>query len=417
MAHKYEIKLFNTVTSVYRKLKQIDKSIVVLQGGTSSSKTVSILQHLSDIAVQEPGSDITVVGQDMPNLKRGALRDFQHLVKSNKPLAALLENPKALTGPYRFKNGSLIEFVSYDSPQDAQSGKRDYLFVNEAIGINYEIFNTLEVKVKKQTFIDYNPSSKFWVHTEVLPDKEKAYGFISTFADNEYCPDKIRADIKSYFLKWKKTGQDYWANKWRVMGLGLTGIVEGLVFQEWKIIDSFPPKSELDYFGYGIDFGFANDPLAIGMNGVTKQKQLVTKQLLYETGINAYSLNELMPTLGITKDDPIIADSANLDAIDYLASKGWNIVPADKPPGSIKQGIELMKNAGILIVQGSVDFIQEFGSYMYKKRAGLFDKETPIDKDNHGIDQLRYFGRWAILHKGVNPRKVSNAKRKVRSLN
>lgn len=407
--------IWDTCTSVYKYLKHDipeGTEIIVAQGGTSSSKTISILQILAEKAIQEPGAVITVVGQDLPNLKRGALRDFKSLINKSDPLKLFITNPKAKEGPFEFTNGSLVEFVSLGSAQDAKSGKREYAFFNEANGIPYDIFLEIEQRIKKLTFIDYNPTAKFWVHTEVLP-LPKVHGFISTFMHNEYIDPKTVSRIKSYYTKWKQTGQEYWRNKWLVYGLGKTGIVDGIVFPEWDVIDQFPELSQLSNFGYGLDFGFANDPMAIVKCGNLKgSNRFIGQEILYETGINAYSLDELFPQLGINKTDPIVADSANLDAIDWLAKKGWNIIPADKPPGSIKQGIELVNQLGISVVRGSRNFIHELGSYVYKTRAGLLDKNVPVDKDNHLLDAMRMWNRFALLTKGVNPRKTKTAKRK-----
>lgn len=407
------LKVWETLTSVYHYLKRYEQyDVIIAQGGTSSSKTISILQRLGDFAIMEPGCIISVIGQDLPNLKKGALRDFKALISQNPAFSFFISNPKAKEGPFEFTNGSLIEFVSFGSAQDAKSGKRDYSFFNEANGIPYEIYFEVEQRTKRRAYIDFNPTAQFWAHTEVLP-QPNAHGFISTFMDNEHCPEKIRAKIKSYFHKWKQTGQSYWENKWRVYGLGLTGIVEGMVYQDWKVIDRFPDKKELSNFGYHLDWGFANDPLALARCGNRKGTGCyVGQELIYETGLNAYSLDELFPTLGILKSEPIVADSSNLDAIDWLAKKGWNIVPADKPPGSVKQGIELTNQVGIEVVQGSKNFIYELGNYVYKQRAGIFDKNQPTDKDNHLLDGMTYWNRYAILNKGVNPKKTKTAKRK-----
>ena len=49
--------------------------IVINQGGTSSGKTYAIEQVLFCLACQKEKQVITVVGQDIPNLRAGALRD------------------------------------------------------------------------------------------------------------------------------------------------------------------------------------------------------------------------------------------------------------------------------------------------------------------------------------------------------
>ena len=113
--------------------------VVVNQGGTSSGKTYSILQVLCLKAIAEPDQVISVVGQDVPNLKSGALRDMQTIVASSPDIQSWIKGYNASDRIYSFQNGSLIEFKSYQDSQDAKSGKRDYFFLNEANGINFEI--------------------------------------------------------------------------------------------------------------------------------------------------------------------------------------------------------------------------------------------------------------------------------------
>ena len=55
--------------------KEAKERTIVNQGGTSSGKTYSLMQVLFLIGIEEPRSVITVVGQDVPNLKKGAYRD------------------------------------------------------------------------------------------------------------------------------------------------------------------------------------------------------------------------------------------------------------------------------------------------------------------------------------------------------
>jgi phage terminase large subunit len=119
------------------------KQIVVNQGGTSSGKTYSILQMLLLKAAETKNIRVTVAGQDMPNLKVGAIRDFQTILNSNDLFSLFIKKVNMSDKTWHLNNGSIIEFKSYDNEQDARNGKRDYLFVNEANGIHYEIFYQL----------------------------------------------------------------------------------------------------------------------------------------------------------------------------------------------------------------------------------------------------------------------------------
>ena len=145
-----------------------DKRVLVNQGGTSSGKTYSIMQVLFELGYEEPNSIITVVGQDIPNLKVGAYRDAKTIMNSNDLVTDFYPTINEGERIIKCKNGSIIEFKSYADAQDAKSGKRDYLFVNEANGISYDIYWQLAIRTRKKVFIDYNPTARFWAHDELI---------------------------------------------------------------------------------------------------------------------------------------------------------------------------------------------------------------------------------------------------------
>lgn len=117
--------------------------IVINQGGTSSGKTYAIIQVLFCLACEKEKQVITVVGQDIPNLKAGALRDALAIYNGSIQLKKLVKNFNKTDRIFEFYNDSIIEFKSYKDGQDAKSGKRDYLFINEANGIEWNIYTEL----------------------------------------------------------------------------------------------------------------------------------------------------------------------------------------------------------------------------------------------------------------------------------
>ena len=144
------------------------EEIIVNQGGSSSGKTYSILQVLFAKWASEPNIVITVVGQDIPNLKAGALRDAMAIWQSSIELQSVTVDYNKSERIFTSKFGSLIEFKSFKDSQDAKSGKRDYSFFNEANGIPFDIFTEVRLRTRKQTYIDYNPNAEFWVHEHLL---------------------------------------------------------------------------------------------------------------------------------------------------------------------------------------------------------------------------------------------------------
>ena len=354
---------------------QAPEPIIVNQGGTSSGKTVCILQVLAIRAIQEPDSIITVVGQDIPNLKRGALRDFQLYVLNDPIISEQISSYNKSERIYTFKSGSIIEFESYDNEQDARNGKRQYLFVNEAQGISYEIYKQLQLRTTKQTFLDYNPSAEFWVHEKVLtlPDAERKL-LISDYRHNPFCPDSIVRNIEA--LK----DQDF--ELWKVYGRGMTGKIEGLIYTNWHLCDSIP--SDLERVK-GLDFGF-NHPTALLDVAVDEaSKCIYVDELVYESGLIPQELIELMTSVAPT--DTIYADAARPDTIEEIYRAGFNIHKADK---SVWDGIQKVKSYKIFITRHSQNVLKEIRSYKWKVDKNGKSLEEPVKFLDDAMDAMRY---------------------------
>lgn len=398
--------IWENYTRVFSWNKAAKKPLVVNQGGSYSSKTISICQVLVDLAIENPGSVITITGEDLPTLKRDALREFKALINSDK-VSIFFYNPELDLGPYKLKNGSVIEFVCFQTIQEARGAKRDYLYVSEANGVKWDIFLQLWKRTTVRTFIDYNPSEEFWAHTELM-HREDCQTIVSTFMDNKFCSEEKKKDLFNYYEKYLETNDEYWLNQWRVYGQGRTGIISGAVITNAKIIDKFPDpyylrsNSEgLTHF-YGLDFGYTTDPTAIVKIGIrSANERIVGQELFYETGYNSLLLPDLFPKLGIRKGvDIVVADSANMEAIDILAWSGYKMIAAKKDPGSVKAGIETINKYGLDITCDSTNFIKERKNYVYRKTGNRHDKNIPIDANNHCIDPTRYTVNYILFGHG-----------------
>jgi phage terminase large subunit len=209
--------------------------IIVNQGGSSSGKTYSILQVLCIRAI-ESRSRITIVGQDIPNLKVGAMRDLGNIINDTPFFAKHIDKYNASDRIYYFTNGSFIEFKSYENAQDAKSGKRDYAFFNEVNGIREDIFNEIYWRSNKQVFKDYNPTAEFWVHENLIGQPEVEL-IISDHRHNPFVDNSIREKLEA--LKDK----DF--NLWKINARGYTGKLEGLIYMNWVTIDEIPPNALL----------------------------------------------------------------------------------------------------------------------------------------------------------------------------
>ncbi len=421
---RYYVKVWDqTPTDVYFHNRLCKKKIVVNQGGTYSSKTYSIVQNIIDFAIENPLSVSTITAGSYPQLKQDALRIFKKLII--EPLVnRWIQNPESVVGAYRFYNGSIIEFAIYDDIGKARGAKRDLLYISEANNLHYDIAEQLIKRTEKKVFIDYNPVSEFWVHEELLHLPITGY-IQSNYKHNQYNTAEKVSEIEGYYARYLETRSEYDLNKWKVYGLGETGIVEGLVFPNIRRITEFPDNYYLrqstsgHHFVYGVDFGYSFDPTAIVKTGVRNGNnesgvdRLVGKQMFYQTGFNSFELSSLLPTLGITKQDILIADPSHGEAIDVLAGKGWNIKRAAKPSGSIKSGIELINKHGIDLTVDSNEWLTEQKQYQYRKTLGRYDKNVPIDKYNHAWDAARYAASYLINGSEGKPSQIQRRRRRA----
>ena len=355
---------------------QCTKNIIVNQGGTSSGKTYSILQVLILKALSEPNLIITVAGQDIPNLKAGAMRDIERIFDTTPFFKKQIDSHNRTDKQYKFKNSSLIEFKSYDNAQDAKNGKRDYLFVNEANGVAYDIFEELQVRTTRQTYIDYNPTAPFWAHSKLI-GRDDVQLFISNFTHNPFLDN----NIKSKILKYKETDPE----RWRVYGLGKTGSVQGAIFTNIIWVSMLPEG--LKKVSYGLDFGFTNDPTALVVQGELNGERWA-KLLIYETGLTNQDIAQKLSLLQIKRIDTIFADSAEAKSIEELKRLGFNVKPAPKGRDSVLWGIDKIKEIPLRIVQNE-DFKHEALNYQWTK-VGESWINKPVDRNNHAWDALRY---------------------------
>ena len=366
---------FDTV--VYRSTYAgLDERIplIIQQGGTSSGKTFSILLALSTYLKENTGLVVSIVSCTFPHLKRGAVRDFLNIMDK---IGGLTDwNKSDLSGTI---NGNTIEFFSADNDGKVRGSKRDILFVNEANLINYERYRQLSIRTSKTSIIDFNPTAEFWFHSDVLPGIP-ASDYIykrTTYKDNPAVSDKIIKDIESL----KYTNE----NLYRVYALGLTGNATGLIFPNFTIVDQFQADAKKQ--GYGMDFGFTNDPTTLIRIGF-KGDDLYLDEYLYETNLTNPDISDKLKELGLNRRDEIVADSAEPKSIEELRRLGWNIRGANKR--EINFGIDTMKRYRLCVTKRSLNLQKELRNYSWKVDTNSKSMNIPIDAYNHAIDAARY---------------------------
>lgn len=373
--------LFEVLPLYYANL-DCKKRFKVNQGGTSSGKTYSIIQLLFLKGILSPNKVITVVGQDIPNLKKGAYRDAKRIRDNSAGLQEWY--PKVNEGDRLIQcvNGSIIEFASFADAQDAKSGKRDILFINEANGVSWEIFWQLNIRTKDEVYIDYNPSARFWVH-ENLIGREDVQLILSDHRKNTFLTEEQHETIE------RIKSEDI--ELWKVYARGATGSITGLVFPHFNVVEELPPVNEWKMQGYGLDFGFTNDPTSL-VNVVLAHGELWLDEVIYETGMTNPDIAEAMKREGLTARDEIVADCAEPKSIRELQNLGMRGVRAcSKGADSIRQGLDTMKRYKINVTRRSTGLRKELLSYKFKVNRDGQQTNEPVDGYNHSIDASRYW--------------------------
>lgn len=363
-----------SITTALKKVSKLKKKIRVAQGGTSASKTVSILMYLIDKAQRDKNKTLTsVVSESLPHLKRGALRDFKNIMQQHKYWKddSWAESDKI----YTFETGSQIEFFSVDQPDKLRGGRRDRCFINEANNVSLDVFDQLEVRTKEFVFIDYNPVQEFWYHTDIQGKRDDVDFVILTYKDNEGLSQEIIDSIE------RRKNRPNW---WKVYGEGQLGVAEGRIYDNWAIIDEIPHEARLER--YGLDFGYTNDPSAIiavyKWNGA-----FIWDEELYQRGKSNRQLADYILNL---PQCLVIADSAEPKSIDELKEYGIEVMPAKKGQGSVNYGIQLVQDQKIFVTKRSLNLIKEYRNYLWTVDKDGRVLNTPETGQDHALDAGRY---------------------------
>lgn len=377
-------------TTALHKIRKMKSRIKVIQGGTSSSKTFSILAILINTAASEPNQQISVVSESLPHLRRGAIRDFLNIMKiTGRYIDAHWNRTNSI---YTFANGSYIEFFGVEDADKLRGGRRTHLFVNEANRVSEEAYTQLAMRTSKDIYIDFNPTNRFWAH-----DIFEAELIKLTYKDNEGLSKTIIEFLESHRIK--ALTSTYWANWTKVYLDGEIGALEGLIFNNWSQIDNVPQEAEL--IGYGLDFGFTNDPTAcIGVyrwNG-----KLILDEVIYRKGLANSEIAKLLKDDGVTANAEIYADSAEPKSISEIKAYGLNRIQATKKgPDSILAGIQILQEFEMLVTKRSINLKKELESYSWKKDKDGQTLNEPEDINNHAIDSTRYL---ALMKLGKKPK-------------
>jgi phage terminase large subunit len=387
-------------TKAYFKIKDLilnnpQEKVFVVCGGQGASKTISIIQLIIQSLLSSP-KEATILSSELSKMKRTVIRDYKKVCKDWGVFKTENDFNRS-ESKHEYFNESYLDFLGADVSDVGKGFRRDILYINEADKMDIETAIQF-ISRAKLTIIDYNPDALFWGDDFINENNH----ITLTYLDNEYLDKNEVASIIEYktkgfvspdlpfkeLFKEQNIKNSYWANKWKVYGLGLVGSLDGVVFQNWKIGDVVPEHSRL--LGYGMDYGHTNHPTAL-VAIYYADGLYYLDELIYQTGLNVSQIEQLFIAQGVSRYDTIVADSAEIMANNELRSRGWRVLDAHKPPNSRVAGFNSMQEKSFIVTKRSVNIVNEFEKFVWAKDKHGKPTNEPIKLFDDALDAARYY--------------------------
>jgi phage terminase large subunit len=350
--------------------------------------------------MQYPQANTLVIRKTFRTLKDSCFAELKWAVHRLKVDAWWEFKESPLEATYK-PTGQKIYFRGLDDPLKVTSitvdvGVLCWAWLEEAYEVMKEDdFNILDESIRgevpeglfKQWTITFNPwNEHHWLKKRFFdkPDDE-TLPLTTNYMCNEWLD---AADIKVFEDMKKRNPRRY-----AVAGLGGWGIVDGLVYENWKEqafdIDEVRSRPGI-VSAFGLDFGYTNDPSTLFCGLLDqKEKRLFVFDEMYEKGLSNKRIAETIQKMGYGKER-ITADSAEPKSIDELKSLGLRVKAATKGKDSIKNGIQWIQDLEIIIHPRCVNFITEISNYTWDQDKFGTKLNVPIDDFNHLMDAMRY---------------------------
>jgi len=395
---------YTPVTNTYKIIKHFKackhEPLIIIQGSQGASKTVSILMLIIDHFRNNQNLEITICSSERTKLMDTAFNDLKKIMIDWN----LWNNGFKWNGQssklHSTKGNGFIEFIGLDKDDIGKGRRRDIIYINECNKVSQNKYFDITQRSKK-TIVDFNADKRFYIH-DLINDTN----FIQLdFTGNEKLSEEERRNIISYKDKgYNEDGtikNEYYANKWRVYGLGEIGGVEGRIYH-WKrkTLKEYQEFEAKEYIG--CDWGKVDPFAVIGVKykdgvlmvheynydseNILQQKILSNEIKNSENGIVTYVFNKS----NIDKKLTIICDNSQLSKVKALMDAGYSYAMPIKAKRTIIERIALVQQLEVYYTDVSINIENEqYESCWAKDRAGNTIEERE-DMNNHSIDAIEY---------------------------
>lgn len=396
-----EIYLPDVVGKGYKNFWNFKGRFRVCKGSRASKKSKTTALNFIVRIMEYPASNLLVVRKTFRTLKDSCFAELKWAI-SRLGVENFWEckySPLEMT--YK-PTGQKIYFRGLDDPLKVTSitvsvGSLCWLWIEEAYELTKEEdFDMLQESIRgqvpeglfKQITLTFNPWNELhWLKKRFFDVVDKD---ILAMTTNYMCNEWLDESDRKMFEDMKKNNP----KRYKVAGLGDWGIVDGLIYENWKE-DIFDVNDISGRKGvksaFGLDFGYTNDPTALFCGLVDEiAKKIYVFDEIYEKAMSNRKIYDEISRKGYAKEK-IIADSAEPKSIDELRNLGlYRIQKARKGKDSINNGIQYIQDFEIIIHPKCVNFIKEIGNYTWDEDKFGNKINKPVDDFNHLLDAMRY---------------------------
>ena len=349
-----------------------------------------------------PGANLLVVRKVYRTLKDSCFTDLKWAINilGVQDYWSVKESPLEII---YIPTGQKILFRGLDDPLKVTSitvetGNLCWAWIEEAYEINKEqdfnmldesIRGTVEEPLYKQITLTFNPwNERHWLKKRFFDVEDEN---IMAKTTNYMCNEWLDESDKKLFEDMKKNNP----RRYQVAGLGEWGIVEGLVYENWRELEfdwrEILNKRQKAKAVFGLDFGYTNDPAAFFCGIMDQeQKEIYVFDEIYQKRMQNTVIYRSIEKLGFRKEI-ITADSEEPKSIEHLRSLGLTRIKASKKgKDSINAGIQFIQDFKIFIHPRCVNFLTEISNYAWDKDKFGKAVNKPIDDFNHLMDAMRY---------------------------
>ena len=357
-----------------------------------SGKSRFVAQKKVYRLISERDHRILVVRKVAKTLRESCWAEILSVIRDYGLNSLVHVNKSDMTITCPGSNGQMI-FVGMDDPEKLKSIHGiTSVWIEEATEIVPEDLRQIGLRLRgkggkyHQIVLTFNPiSDRHWLKQRFYDTDQRGLTRThhSTYLDNRYLPKVYLDELEDLRHRdpesWEIYGEGIWGRK-------LSGLVYGtdIIVQRGQ----YPDPHQVGRSILGLDFGY-NDPACLLRIDIVDNVHFIY-EIIYETGLTTDDLVKKMDELKVSKTDPIYADSARPDNIETIYRAGYNILPANKPKGSVNTGISFVKSTIIKSMPSNQNFNAEWGSYAWLRDKNGVILDDPEDKNNHAMDALRY---------------------------